>query len=69
MAALFSGADVLFDFATMLACCGGVYFYCVTGVLNLVEFLIHHNDADNIAGLSVKFEYFCKGITELCCCV
>ena len=59
MALFFYAAGVSFDFSDVFTCCGGVYFKCVAGVFDLVKFLVHHDVADNITGLGIKFDYFC----------
>jgi hypothetical protein len=54
----FNCADEAFDFADVFALHGSVDLHHITGVFNLVKFLIHHDDADDKAGASVKPDYF-----------
>ncbi len=58
-AAFFNRADEAFDFADVFAPRGSVDLHHLAGVFDLVEFLIHHDDADDKAGASVKPDYFC----------
>ncbi len=53
MAAFLGGVDVLFNFANVFACHGGVDFHHFFGIFNLVEFLVHHNDTDDKASASI----------------
>ncbi len=53
MAAFLGGADVLFYFADVFACHGGVDFHHFIGIFDLVKFLVHHNDADDKASASI----------------
>jgi hypothetical protein len=53
MAAFLGGADVSFNFANMFACRSGVDFHHFIGIFNFVEFLVHHNDADDKASASI----------------
>jgi hypothetical protein len=53
MAAFLGGANVLFDFANMFACCGGVDFHYFIGIFNLVKFLVYHNDTGDKASASI----------------
>ncbi len=52
-AAFLGGADLLFNFADVFACCGGNDFYHFIGIFDLVEFLVHHNDVDDKASASI----------------
>jgi hypothetical protein len=56
--ALFNCMDEPLDFPDVFACHSGINFHHIAGVLNLVEFLVHHDDFDNEAGVSVLFDYF-----------
>ncbi len=58
-AAFFNRADEAFDFADLFMRRGSVDLHHLVGVFNLVKFLIHHDDADDKAGASVKPDYFC----------
>ena len=53
LTALFNCADEPLNFHNVFACCSGIDFYHIAGVLNLVKFLIHHDDFDYEAGASV----------------
>ncbi len=57
-AAFFNCADEAFDFADAFTHHGSVDLHHIAGVFDLVEFLIHHDDADDKAGASVKPDYF-----------
>ncbi len=52
-AAFLGGVDVLFDFTNVFACCGAVDSHHFIGIFDLVEFLVHHNDADDKARASI----------------
>ncbi len=52
-AAFLGGADVSFNFAEVFACCGGIDFHHFIGIFDLVEFLVHHNDTDDKASVSI----------------
>jgi hypothetical protein len=57
-AAFFNCKDEAFDFADVFARRGSVNIHHIAGVFDLFELLIHHDDADNKAGASVKPDYF-----------
>ncbi len=57
-AAFFNPADEAFDFTNVFAHCGSVDLHHIAGVFDLVEFLTHHDDADDKAGASIKPDYF-----------
>ncbi len=52
-AAFFNGADETFDFIDVFAHRGGVNVHNLTGIFDLVKFLIHHDDADNKTSASI----------------
>ena len=56
-AAFFNRADEALNFADMFAPRGSVDLHHIAGVFNLVEFLIHHDDADDKAGASIKPDF------------
>ncbi len=56
--ALFNCTDEPLNFLDVFACRSGIDFHHIAGVLNFVEFLIHHDDFDYEAGASVWFDYF-----------
>ncbi len=57
-AAFFNCADEAFNFTDVFARRGSVDLHRTAGVFDLVEFLIHHDDADDKASASVKPDYF-----------
>ncbi len=57
-AAFFNRADEAFDFANVFARRGSVDLYHIADVFDLVKFFIHHDDADDKAGASIKPDYF-----------
>ncbi len=52
-AAFLGSVDVSFDFANVFACRDGVYFHHFIGIFDLVKFLVHHNDANDKASVSI----------------
>jgi hypothetical protein len=57
-AAFFNRADEAFNLADVFTRRGSVDLHHIAGVFDLVEFLIHHDDAYDKAGASVKPDYF-----------
>ncbi len=57
-AAFFNCVDEAFNLANVFACHGNVDLHHIAGTFDLAKFLIHHDDADNKAGASVKPDYF-----------
>ena len=52
-------AYVAFNFANVFARCGSFDLHHLAGVFNLVELLIHHDNADTKTVAGVKSDYFC----------
>ncbi len=56
--AFFNRADEAFDFADVFVRRGSVDLHHLAGIFDLVKFSIHHDDADNKAGATVKPDNF-----------
>ncbi len=65
-AAFFNGADETFDFTNVFACRSGVNLHHLAGIFDLVEFLIHHDDAEDNPVQAFSLTIFVK---ELLSCV
>ncbi len=57
-AAFFNCVDEAFNFTNVFVRRGSVDRPHITGIFDLVEFLIHHDDTDDKASASVKPDYF-----------